>query len=132
MFKSKTEEREYRPKVAAFYDSPDAVKVAVRNKIGVGLLYRELVQREVQKREFKILTVENLKLYGHTYIIYHKQRPLSANAQLLLKLLRRRKQKRKQWLKSPGDVFSSAVTVLAHVFMAQVLFDIGVLSELVI
>lgn len=126
------EERGYRPKVAAFYDSPDAVKVAVRKKIGVGLLYRELLEREVQKKEFKILTVENLKLYGHTYIMHHKQRPLSANAQLLLKLLRQRKQKQRHWAKRAGDVFTSAVTVLAHVFMAQVFFDIGVLSEFVI
>ena len=95
------EEKGYRPKVAAFYDSPDAVKVAVRKKIGVGLLYRELLEREVEKREFKILTVDNLELYGETYIFYHKQRPLSANAQLLLKLLRRRKQKRNPGQKAP-------------------------------
>jgi LysR family transcriptional activator of glutamate synthase operon len=124
------EERGYRPKVAGFYDSPDAVKVAVRKKIGVGLLYRDLLEREVQNKEFKILTVENLKLYGHTYIMYHKQRPLSANAQLLLKLLRQRKQKRKPWIKSASDVFTGAVTVLAHVFMAQVFSDISVLGGL--
>lgn len=86
-----------------------------------GRLYRELVQREVQKKEFRILTVENLKLYGHTYIIYYKQRPLSGNAQLLLKLLRRRKQKQKPW---------SAVAVLAHVLMSQIFPDGGFLSGL--
>jgi hypothetical protein len=78
-----------------------------------------------------VLTVENLKLYGHTYILYHKQRPLSATTQLLLKLLRRRRQKQTSWVKSPGDIFSATVAVLAHVWMSQMLPDISVLSELV-
>jgi hypothetical protein len=86
------------------------------------------LEREVQKKEFEILTVDNLKLYGETYIFYHKQRPLSANAQLLLKLLRRRKQKQKRWVKSPGDVFSSAVTVFAHILMSQIFPDVSFLS----
>lgn len=126
------EEMGYRPKIAGFYDSPDAVKIAVRKKVGVGLLYRELVRREVRKKEFKVLTVENLKLYGHTYILYHKQRPLSANAQLLLKLLRRRKQRQTSRLKRPGAILSTAVTVLTHLVTSEMLRDSTFLGGIVI
>jgi hypothetical protein len=49
-----------------------------------------------------------------------------------LVLLGWRKTDGKTGVKSPGDVFSSAVTVLVHVFIAQLFFDIGVPSGLVI
>jgi LysR family transcriptional activator of glutamate synthase operon len=86
------EERGYRPKVAAFYDSADAVKVAVRKNTGVGLLYKETIKHDVQKGDFKILKVDDLKLDVHTFVVFHKNKPLSDNAQLFLNFLRGRKQ----------------------------------------
>ncbi len=86
------EERGYHPKVAAFYDSADAVKVAVRKHTGVGLLYKETIEHDVQKGDFKILKIDDLKLDVHTFVVFHKNRPLSDNAQLFLNFLRRRKQ----------------------------------------
>jgi DNA-binding transcriptional LysR family regulator len=91
------ESKGFQPRIAAFYDSPDAVKVAVKKKTGVGLLYyKELVQRDVETGELKILKVQGLRAYGRTFILYKKDRPLSANAELFLELLRRRKTKRQQ------------------------------------
>ncbi|MBI4526118.1 MAG: LysR family transcriptional regulator substrate-binding protein [Deltaproteobacteria bacterium] len=84
-------EKGYRPKVAAFYDSADAVKVAVRKNTGVGLLYKDTIMHEARKREFKILKIEDLKLSLNTFIMYHKDRPLSAKAKLFLDFVRRRK-----------------------------------------
>jgi LysR family transcriptional activator of glutamate synthase operon len=85
------EERGYRPKVAAFYDSADAVKVAVRKNTGVGLLYKETIKHDVEKGDFKILNVDDLKLDVHTFVVFHKNRPLSDNAQLFLNFIRARK-----------------------------------------
>ncbi len=88
-------EKGYRPKVAAFYDSADAVKVAVRKNTGVGLLYKNTIKHEARKREFKILNIKNLKLSVNSFIMYHKNRLLSPNAQLFLDLLRKTRQA--QW-----------------------------------
>jgi DNA-binding transcriptional LysR family regulator len=84
------EDKGYNPRIVGFYDSPDALKVAVLKKAGVGLLYcKDVVKHEVQKGELKILNVQDLKLYGRTFIVYQRSRPLSANANLFLDLLRR-------------------------------------------
>lgn len=82
-------EKGYRPKVAAFYDSADGVKVAVRKNTGVGLLYKNTIKHEAEKREFKILNIKDLKLSVNSFIMYHKNRLLSDNATLFLELLRR-------------------------------------------
>jgi LysR family transcriptional activator of glutamate synthase operon len=78
----------YRPKVAAFYDSAAAVKVAVRKNTGVGLLYEQTVKHDAQKGDFKVLKVDDLNFYVDTFFVYHKTRPLSDNAKLFLDFLR--------------------------------------------
>ncbi len=88
-------EKGYRFKVAGFYDSAAAVKVAVRKNTGVGLLYKDTIMHDAQKKEFKILKVADLKLSLKSFIMYHKDRPLSPKAKLFLDFLRRRKQARK-------------------------------------
>jgi len=85
------EKKGFALNISAYYDSPDAVKVAVAKGTGVGLLYEESIRPEVQRGTFKILNPAGLKLYSHSFIVYHKERPLSANASEFLKLLRRRK-----------------------------------------
>lgn len=98
------ENKGYKPRITGFYDSPDALKVVVLKKAGVGLLYcKDVVKHEVEKGALKILNVEDLKLYGRTFIVYHKHKPLSVNAKLFLKLLRRRKQKQRM-VKIPTEV----------------------------
>jgi len=79
----------------SYFDSPDAVKVVVAKGTGVGLLYEEAIRPDVQRGTFKILNLPGLKLYARSFIVYHRDRPLSENAREFLKLLRQRK--RQAW-----------------------------------
>lgn len=47
-------EKGLKPKVALRCDSPEAVKAAVKRKMGMGILFKETIQPEVRKGEFKI------------------------------------------------------------------------------
>jgi DNA-binding transcriptional LysR family regulator len=69
-------------------DTPAAVKEAVRQKMGVGILYRDVVANNIKRDEFKILKMPGEPFQGKSYIIYHKNRPLSPFGQELLELLR--------------------------------------------
>jgi DNA-binding transcriptional LysR family regulator len=69
--------------------SPDAVKTAVRKKMGIGLLFESTVASEIKSGVFKKLRLADVKMEGTSYIIYKKDYPLSANARDFLALLRR-------------------------------------------
>lgn len=69
-------------------DSPDAVKMAVRRKMGVGILYKDVIVEETRKRELKMLPLPPDTSNGRSFILYHKNRPLSAPAVDFLQLLR--------------------------------------------
>jgi LysR family transcriptional regulator, transcriptional activator of the cysJI operon len=76
------------PVVAVRCESPDAVKTAVREKIGLGILYQDTVRRELGNGEFISVKVHGLKLEGESFIISHKDKPLSSAALAFLNLLR--------------------------------------------
>ncbi len=84
------------PVVAMRCESPDAVKTAVREKIGLGILYQDTVRRELGNGEFIHVKVHGLKLDGESFIIWYKDKPLSSAAWAFLCLLRwwRTKQQR--------------------------------------
>ena len=65
-----------------------AIKRAVLQRLGLGFLYYDAVRDAVDRGSFKIINIRGLELLGQTYIIYHKERPLSPNAEEFLKLLR--------------------------------------------
>jgi DNA-binding transcriptional LysR family regulator len=69
-------------------DSPEAVKMAVRRKMGVGILYKDVIAEDIKKAEFKVLTLPADAPAGKSVIVYHKTRPLSAPAAEFLKVLR--------------------------------------------
>jgi DNA-binding transcriptional LysR family regulator len=69
-------------------DSPEAVKMAVRRKMGVGILYNDAIADNTRKGEFKVLPLPADIGPGKTFIVYHRTRPLSALALEFLKLLR--------------------------------------------
>ncbi len=69
-------------------DSLDAVKMAVRHKMGVGILYQDVIAEDAKKGEFKILSLPADTSNGKSFIVYHKTRPLSAPAVEFVKLLR--------------------------------------------
>jgi DNA-binding transcriptional LysR family regulator len=76
--------------VAMYCESSEALKAAVKARMGLGILYRDLVQPELNRREFKVIQVQGLVTQSESYIIYHKEKPLSANAKEFLALLRRK------------------------------------------
>jgi DNA-binding transcriptional LysR family regulator len=69
-------------------DSAQAVKVAVAQGLGLGLLYRGHVEQEIKAGELKVIEVPGLKKYIQSVIIYKAEKPLSAAAQDFLELLR--------------------------------------------
>ena len=77
------------PNIAMRCDSPESVKEAVSRKMGVGILFKETIEPEVRKGEFKILKLPVKNFAGTSFIVYRKDGPLSANAQDFLNLLRR-------------------------------------------
>ena len=70
-------------------ESPEAVKVAVGQGLGIGLLYHDAVRAAVERGNFKIIQIRGLNMEGQTYLVYHNQRTLSHSAEEFLKLLRR-------------------------------------------
>ena len=78
-------------KVVMRCDTPDGVIEAVRNKLGVGLLFRGSMENNIKRGEFKAIKLP-LNAFEATYfIVYHKTRPLSPLAQDFLTLLRQRR-----------------------------------------
>lgn len=81
--------RDLKLNVALRCASPDAVKAAVRTKMGVGILFHNLIDGDIRRKYFKILKFSGLpKLVGNSYIVYNKNKPLSYAASEFLNLLR--------------------------------------------
>jgi DNA-binding transcriptional LysR family regulator len=77
------------PNVALRCESPEAVKTAVRGKMGVGILFKDTVDPEVRKGGFKILKLPVKNFESRSFIVYRKDRTLPANAREFVDLLRR-------------------------------------------
>ena len=72
--------------------SPDAVKSAVRQQTGVGILFCELIIDDIERKDLKVLRFDGMpKVTGHSYIIFSTKRPLSPAAEEFVRLLRSRK-----------------------------------------
>jgi DNA-binding transcriptional LysR family regulator len=78
----------YRPNIAMRCESPEAIKAAVSKRLGVGILYDVLLQEQIASGSFKQLQIQGLSAEGNTYIVSHKERPLSACGAVFLKMLR--------------------------------------------
>lgn len=76
-------------KVAMYCDGPTAIKAAVAQGMGVGMVFEESLKAEVAAGKFKILKLRGLELQGQSYIVYSMRRPLWPLAQEFLELLRR-------------------------------------------
>jgi DNA-binding transcriptional LysR family regulator len=69
--------------------SPDAVKAAVRREMGIGILFHNLVEDELKRKEFKTLKVRTpIATVGNSFIVYRKNQPLSPAATEFLAVLR--------------------------------------------
>ena len=68
--------------------SPDAVKAAVRRKMGLGILFYNLIEEDIKRKDLKSLKFPGLpKVVGHSYIVHSKNKPLSSIANDFLTLL---------------------------------------------
>jgi DNA-binding transcriptional LysR family regulator len=78
----------YRPNIAMRCESPEAIMTAVSKKLGVGILYEDVLKERNARGMFKQLRISGLSMEGKTYVVYHKDRPLSSSAEAFLALLR--------------------------------------------
>lgn len=70
-------------------DAPDAVKSAVRQGMGVGILFRSRVQLEISTGNLRQVIVPEMKdVVARSFIVYDKRRPLSSSGDGFLQLLR--------------------------------------------
>ena len=81
-------DQRYKPNIIMRCESPEAIKTTVSKKLGVGILYWEVVKEDVARGLFKHLQASGRHLEANTYIVYHKQQSLSSTAEAFLKLLR--------------------------------------------
>jgi len=77
-----------KPNIAMSCESPEAIKRAVIQGLGIGFLYYDAVRDSIDRGNFKLVNIRDLELVGQTHIIYHSERSLSSNAQEFLKILR--------------------------------------------
>jgi DNA-binding transcriptional LysR family regulator len=78
------------PNIVMQCESFMEVKSAVKAGSGLGILYQDIAVPDVVDRDLKVLDIPELKIEFDTFIVYHKERPLSPSALEFLTLL-------KQW-----------------------------------
>jgi DNA-binding transcriptional LysR family regulator len=76
------------PNIAMRCESPETVKTAVKKGMGVGILYEGVVEVGVRWGQFKAIRLP-VRWEAENFIIYHRERSLSANGRNFLTLLRR-------------------------------------------
>ena len=101
-------------KIGMRCEVPDAIKEAVEKNAGIGIVFEDVVKREVERGEFKILQGHGLKLESDTYILYRGDEPLSALGQEFLTLLRKAPAAR-QVTDAPATFDSSMVHSVTNV-----------------
>ena len=79
--------------IAMRCDSPEAVKAAVKRKMGLGILFRGTIEPELRSGEFKIIKLPVGNFSGETFIVSHKGKRLTRTARQFLDLLRESQQK---------------------------------------
>jgi len=84
---------EVKLKIAIRCGTPEAVKALVKKGLGVGILYADSVMPEIRKKVFKQLKFRGASWSVQTYLVYYKDRLLSANAREFLTLLREQRER---------------------------------------
>jgi DNA-binding transcriptional LysR family regulator len=112
----------YQLNIGMRCESPEAVQSAVAQKLGIGMLYYDAVKAAIERGSFKKIPIRGLEIEGHTYIVYHNERPLSPNAEEFLKLLRdwRDQQNAKKTLRASARIRAST-----SIFAASALTQSG-------
>ncbi len=82
--------RGYNLNLAVQCDAPEAVKMAIRSGLGVGLIFKDRIQSEIEKDEFRLIAVPELKeIKSEAFIIYDRRKSLSPIARDFMQTLRR-------------------------------------------
>jgi DNA-binding transcriptional LysR family regulator len=77
--------------------SPDAVKAAVRRKMGIAMLFHDLIEDDVRRKELKILRIKGVPpMNGNSYIVFNKTTDLNPPAKEFLAILRDMKRSQKK------------------------------------
>jgi DNA-binding transcriptional LysR family regulator len=88
---SRLEEAGFDPedlRVMAEMGSTDAVRQAVKARVGVSIISRRAIADDVRFGLLRVVSVENLGLARHFYLVTHKGRSLSPVAQAFVDFLR--------------------------------------------
>jgi DNA-binding transcriptional LysR family regulator len=88
-FFRKLRDQGLKPNILLRCDSPEAIKTAVLKKLGVGILYEDVVKEGLAQKSFKRVRIADLVTESQAYVVYHKQRPFSGSAEAFLDLLRK-------------------------------------------
>jgi len=78
----------YLPKVTMECDTSEVKRFAVKNQMGIGLMFKSTVQDDLKRKELVEIQLPGVKLNRRSYLIYHKAKPLSKAAQEFIDLLR--------------------------------------------
>jgi len=82
-------EQGYAANICVECENSEVVKAAAQIGMGVGVLYRNVVEHEILRGDLKLLNVPELrKMHVESFIIYDRRRPLSLPAQDFLHMLR--------------------------------------------
>jgi LysR family transcriptional regulator, transcriptional activator of the cysJI operon len=81
--------------IALRCDTPDAVKAAVQKRLGIGVVYRDVILPEIHEGKFKIIQFRGIHFVGRSFIIYNKASSLTQPAVDFLSLLRTRRRETK-------------------------------------
>ena len=93
-FLRQIEKRGFRLNILMECESGQAIKIAVMKGMGIGILYRDQVESELEAGSLKTLRIAGLKgIKGKSFIVYRKGKPLSRNALDCLALLAGPRQK---------------------------------------
>jgi len=74
-------------------ESAESVKIATMKGLGLGILWRDHLKTEIKRGDITIVKIPELgKMEAQTFIVYHKERPLSRTARDFLDLLHESRQ----------------------------------------
>lgn len=74
--------------MTTYWESPDAAKATIKAGMGLGIIYRDVVELDIRQGDLKVIKIPGLNLKAATYAVYRKNSALSVNARDFLTLLR--------------------------------------------
>lgn len=78
LFESEMIDRGIKWNVVGIYNNAEAIKNAVTAGLGVSVISRMAVQKEIERRELAIIEIEGISFKRQFSIIYHKNKYISA------------------------------------------------------